>query len=172
MSNNISLRLLKDDESDYKLLYKWYHNPKVYNYFEQRIPTYQEIIEKYSKRTTLDSITPVYIIEYNNIPVGIIQYTKLTNVAKKTYKITKDGYEIDIFIGKEGYYHKGIGSNAIKQLIIKLKEDNIIFVMVPELDNINAIKCYKKIGFKQINTIKEPDTIGIIKDKIVMIYVK
>ena len=169
---SIKLRPLKDKKEDYELLYKWYHNPKVYKYFEQRIPTYQEIIEKYSKRTTIDSITPVYIIEYDNIPVGIIQYTKLTNDIKQTYKITKEGYEIDIFIGEEGYYHKGIGSNAIKQLIIKLKEDNIIFVMVPELDNINAIKCYKKVGFKQINTIKEPDTIGIIKNKIVMIYDK
>lgn len=172
MTNNIRLRLLSNNETDYKLLHKWYFNPKVYKYFEQRIPTYNEIVEKYSKRTSLTSITPVYIIEYNNIPVGIIQYTKLTNKAKKTYNIIKDGYEIDIFIGEDDYYHKGIGSNAIKLLIDKLKQNNTIFVMVPEIENINAIKCYEKVGFKQINTFKEPNTIGIIKDKIVMIYDK
>jgi aminoglycoside 6'-N-acetyltransferase len=172
MNDNIKLRLLKDTELDYKLLYKWYYNPEVYKYFEQRIPTYNEIVEKYSKRTSLTSITPVYIIEYNNIPVGIIQYTKLTNKAKKTYNIIKDGYEIDIFIGEDDYYHKGIGSNAIKLLIDKLKQNKTIFVMVPEIENINAIKCYEKVGFKQINTFKESNTIGIIKDKIVMIYDK
>ena len=166
---NIKLRLLKDNENDYKLLYKWYYNPKVYKYFEQRTPTYQEIVEKYSKRTSLTSITPVYIIEYNNIPVGIIQYTKLTNETKKAYGIVEDGYEIDIFIGEEGYYHKGIGSLAIIELINRLKDNNL-FVMVPEADNINAIKCYEKVGFKKYKDIKEPNTIGIIKDKSVMIY--
>ena len=167
---NIELRLLKDCEKDYKLLYKWYHNPQVYKYFEQRIPTYDEIVLKYSKRVSLDSITPVYMIEYNDIPVGIIQYTKLTNQTKQTYHIDKDGYDIDIFIGEDKYYHKGIGYNVIKLLINKLKKENIIFAMVPEATNINAIKCYEKIGFKKLSRIKESNTIGIIKDKIVMIY--
>ncbi len=166
---NIKLRLLKDNENDYKLLYKWYHNPMVYKYFEQRIPTYEEIVCKYLKRTRPDSITPVYIIQCDSVPVGIIQYTKLTNETKKIYDINLDGYEIDIFIGEEGYYHKGIGSLAIIELINRLKDNNL-FVMVPEADNINAIKCYEKVGFKKYKDIKEPNTIGIIKDKIVMIY--
>lgn len=170
--NNIKLRLLKKDSSDYKLLYKWYHNKNVYTYFEQRIPTYDEIVNKYSKRTSLDSITPVYMIEYNNISIGIIQYTKLTDEIKRIYHINNDGYDIDIFIGEGDYYHKGIGYNAIKLLIDKLKEPNIIFTMVPEIDNLNAIKCYEKAGFKKAHTIDEENTIGVIKRKIVMIYDK
>ena len=168
--NSVKLRLLKDNEEDYKLLHKWYHNKKVYTYFEQRIPSYDEIVNKYSKRTTLDSITPVYMIEYNDKSVGIIQYTKLTNDEKKRYNINSDGYDIDIFIGEDNYYHKGIGSSAIKVLIDKLNKPNIIFTMVPEVDNINAIKCYQKVGFKKIYTFEEEDTIGNIKTKTVMIH--
>ena len=167
---NIKLRLLKDNENDYNLLYKWYHNPKVYTYFEQRIPSYEEIVRKYSKRTNIDSKTPVYIIECENNPVGIIQYTKLTNETKKAYGIVEDGYEIDIFIGEEGYYHKGIGTIAIRKIIDKLKKDNIVLVVVPEKENINATECYKKVGFEIYKEISEANTIGIIKDKLVMIY--
>ena len=168
--DNIELRILKDNENDYKLLHKWYHNPNVYTYFEQRIPTYDEIVAKYSKRTSLDSITPVYMIECNNIPIGIIQYTKLTDEAKKKYHIDKNGYDIDIFIGDNNYYHKGIGTKAIKLLIMKLKGPNMIFTMVPEIDNINAIKCYQKAGFKEIHTLEEENTIGEMKTKKVMLY--
>lgn len=167
----VNLRLLKDNDEDYKLLYKWYHNEKVYTYFEQRIPTYNEIVDKYSKRTSLDSITPVYMILYNNKPVGIIQYTKLSNESKKKYYINDDGYEIDIFIGEEGYYHMGIGSRAIEMLIKNL-DDNKIFVMVSEIDNINAIKCYQKVGFVKTVIISEEDTIGVMKQKVVMFYKK
>ena len=167
----VSLRLLRDNDEDYKLLYKWYHNEKVYTYFEQRIPTYNEIVDKYSKRTSLDSITPVYMILYNNKPVGIIQYTKLSNESKRRLHISDDGYEIDIFIGEVGYYHMGIGSMAI-EMLISILGDNKVFVMVPEIDNTNAINCYQKVGFVKTVIISEKDTIGIMKNKIVMIYKK
>lgn len=168
--DKVKLRLLENKEYDYNLLYKWYHNKNVYTYFEQRIPSYQEIVDKYSKRTSLDSITPVYMILYNDIPVGIIQYSKLTNETKKTYHVNQDGYEIDIFIGENDYYHKGIGSTAIKLLIDILNTRNNIFVMVVECENINAIKCYQKVGFVKSFIINEENTIGIMKEKIVMIY--
>ena len=171
MDDNVCLRLLCDSEGDYQLLFKWYHNKKVYNYFEQRILSYNEIVDKYSQRTSLDSITPVYMILYNNKPVGIIQYTRLSNESKRRLHISDDGYEIDIFIGEEGYYHKGIGSMAIEMLISFLG-DNKVFVMVPEIDNINAVNCYQKVGFVKTIVIDEEDTIGVMKRKIVMIYKK
>ena len=160
---SIELRLLKANENDYNLLYKWYHNPKVYTYFEQRIPTYEEIVTKYSQRTNIDSKTPVYIIECENNPVGIIQYTKLTNETKKIYGIIEEGYEIDIFIGEEGYYHKGIGTITIRKIIDKLKKDNIVLVMVAEKENINDTKRYKKVGFEINKEIIEKNIIEIIK---------
>ena len=171
MDDKVCLKLLNDNDEDYKLLYKWYHNKKVYTYFEQRILTYNEIVDKYSKRTSLDSITPVYMILYNNKPVGIIQYTRLSNESKRRLHISDDGYEIDIFIGEEGYYHMGIGSRAIEMLIKNL-DDNKIFVMVSEIDNINAIKCYQKVGFVKTVIISEEDTIGVMKQKVVMFYKK
>ena len=166
----VNLRMLENSESDYQLLYKWYQNEKVMTYFEQRSLSYQEIVNKYSKRTLVKSITPVYMIEYNNLPVGIIQYTKLTKETKNKYHVTNDGYDVDVFIGEDNYYHKGIGSLAIKELIKMLKNEGNIIVMVPEVNNINAIKCYQKVGFKKKYFYTEPDTIGVDKEKVVMIY--
>ena len=65
----------------------------------------------------------------------------------------------------------GIGSRAIEMLIKNL-DDNKIFVMVSEIDNINAIKCYQKVGFVKTVIISEEDTIGVMKQKVVMFYKK
>ena len=96
IQNNVSIRLLKDNPTDYQYLYSWYQNKEVYTYFEQRILSYEEIVSKYRPRTKITSITPVYIIEYQNKPVGIIQYTKLNKETKEKYCVKKDGYSITI----------------------------------------------------------------------------
>lgn len=170
IQNNVSIRLLKDNPTDYQYLYSWCQNKEVYTYFEQRILSYEEIVSKYRPRTKITSITPVYIIKYQNKPVGIIQYTKLNNETKEKYCVKKDGYELDIFIGESKYHHLGIGSSAIKLLIKKLKEDNNIFIMIPETRNTKAIKCYQKVGFTIHKTYHEYDTLGQnIQKKAIMI---
>ena len=164
LNNSIKLRLLKDSSEDYHLLYKWYQNENVYKYFEQRILDYNEVVNKYKNRTNIDSNIPVYMILYNNKPIGIIQYNK-----KHNYNYDYD-YELDIFIGEYDYYNKGIGKIALNLLINKL--GNYKYMLVVEEDNIRAIKCYLGVGFIIIDHIKEENTIGIIKEKLVMIYDK
>ena len=170
MNNEIYLRLLKDNEEDYRLLYKWCQNESIYKYFHHRILSYNEVVATYSKRTALNSDTPVFIINYNKIPVGIIQYTKLDTNTKNKYKVTKDGYDVDIFIGEETYRHKGIATKTIKNIVNKLKTSNNVIAMVPEVDNVKAIKCYEKSGFKKYYYYTETNTIGIMTKKVVMIY--
>lgn len=167
---DINLRLLKDIKSDYQYLYTWYQSKEVYTYFEQRSLSYEEIVRKYQPRTTQESITPVYMIEYKNIPIGIIQYTKLTQEDKSKYHLTKNGYEIDIFIGNSKYYNLGIGTYVIKLLIQELSLSKNIFVMTPETRNHRAINCYKKVGFIPHEKFYELDTLGKnIQEKIIMV---
>ena len=98
---NVSIRLLKDIEEDYKLLEKWYQEEEIYSSFEQRKLNNKEIKEKYYPRTLKTAKIPVYMIEYKNKPVGIIQYKLVEKENKKLYKLTGNNiYEIDIFIGE------------------------------------------------------------------------
>ena len=53
--NNITLRRLKDDEADYQLLTKWCSQKEIYDRFEQRLLTYDEIKAKYYPRTLNDA---------------------------------------------------------------------------------------------------------------------
>ena len=171
-SKNICLRRLLNIDSDYKLLEKWYKEKEIYSNFEQRILNYKEVVEKYYPRTLLDSKVPVYIIEYEGKPVGIIQYQLINVENEKLYKIENDNsYEIDIFIGELYFHNKGIGAKAIKLLVNYLSEkrNSKIIVMCPLKENISAIRCYEKVGFKINDEFITEDTIGNIQNYIVMI---
>lgn len=171
-NNKIKLRLISDSEKDYKYLEKWYQEEEIYSHFEQRILSYNEIKEKYSKRTSKNSKIPVYMIEYNDIPVGIIQYQVVNEENKKLYKIRDNKvYEVDIFIGDLDLHNKGIGSTTVdlmtNYLILEEKADKV--VMCPLKENKNAIRCYEKSNFKITNEFKTEDTIGNIQEYVVMV---
>lgn len=173
MNNNISLRSLKDTIKDYQSLYKWCQDKEVYTYFEQRKLSMPEIVSKYKPRTNPNTKTPVYIIEYQNIPIGLIQYTVISSSIKQKYHLPKENtaYEIDIFIGESKYRNKGIGKIAIKSLINILASHKVIFVLVPEIKNKRAISCYQKVGFTKTITYQDYDTLNKnIQDKVVMVY--
>ena len=72
--NDIKISLLEDNEENYKLLEKWCSQEEIYEHFEQRILTYDEIVNKYKNRCNINSDTPVYMIYYKNKKIGIIQY--------------------------------------------------------------------------------------------------
>ena len=161
--SNINIRLLKNKEEDYKLLYKWYQEEEIYSSFEQRKLNYEEIKEKYYPRTLDNTKIPVYMIEYNNKSIGIIQYKMVNEEDKKLYQLEGNNiYEMDIFIGELDEHGKGIGSTAINMLCeILLKEKNAdMLVMCPLKDNVKAINCYKKCGFVIKRYFDTNDTIG------------
>ncbi len=172
---DISLRRLMNDIIDYKLLEKWYQNKEVYSNFEQRVLTLEEIKNKYYPRTFENASIPVYIIEYKNNPVGIIQYKLINEEDRKLYNLhTGNVFEIDIFIGEISFHNKGIGKKSIeiisKYLFESKKAD--LLVMCPLKDNIKAIKCYEKCGYKSINEFVTEDTIGTLKNYVLMVKEK
>lgn len=164
---NTSLRNLKDQEEDYKYLYKWYQIKDVYEAFEQRSLSYEEIVNKYKTRTKNNSSIKVLMIEYKDNPIGIVQYQKLSKENKALYNIDDDNvYEIDIFIGNIKYHSKGIGKEVINEiteyLFREIKAGKI--VMCPLLNNKKAINCYKRCGYREKRIIKAKDTIGNLQE--------
>lgn len=171
-NKKVVLRKLKDDLSDYQLLKKWYQEKEIYTHFEQRKLSLEEIKKKYYPRTLDNAKVPVYMIEYQNKPVGIIQCQLIDDDNKNLYEITNDNcYEIDIFIGEISLHNLGIGKTAIDLISNYLFEekDASLLVMCPLFDNVNAIKCYEKCGFKIIREFETENTIGIIKKYVLMI---
>ena len=167
IDGNLRLRLLKDSKKDYKMLEKWYQEEEIYSQFEQRKLDYDEIKDKYFPRTLKNTKIPVYMIEYEGKPVGIIQYQLIDDENMKLYGIKYNKcYEIDIFIGELAMHNKGIGKKAINILTGFLFNNYQakLLVMCPLKENISAIKCYEKCGFKINKLFKTEDTIGNLQE--------
>ena len=148
---NITFRNLKDNQDEYKKLHKWCQNKFVYEWFEQRILSYDEIVNKYKNKLT-EKKQELLIIKCNDKDIGLVQIYRYDDIT----------YEYDLFIGEEEYLDKGIGSIIVDKIndIIhnKYKVNNII--LRPFKRNIRAIKCYEKCGFKYISEYQGKDTLG------------
>ena len=170
--NDLILRKLCDCEKDYRLLERWYQEKSVYDNFEQRMLNYDEIKKKYYPRTLENTDIPVFVIEFNNRAIGIIQYKKINDEDRKIYNIIEDNcYEIDIFIGEVDCRNKGLGKRSIELISNYLfnELDAKILVMCPLKENVNAIKCYLKCGFRIMNEFVCKNTIGVLSNYVLMV---
>ena len=160
-----SFRKLLDKEDEYKQLYRWCQNKYVYEWFEQRILSYEEIVNKYKNKLKSNK-QELLIIKYDNKDIGLVQIYKYEDKINDL----NNTYEFDIYIGEEEYLNKGIGTLIInevnKYIYSKYNADSII--LRPFKRNIRAIKCYLKCGFKIINeyegfnTLKEKEIIIVL----------
>lgn len=171
-NENVSLRRLSNTEEDYKLLEKWYKEEEIYSHFEQRILNYEEIVKKYYPRTLVDAKVPVFIIEYDSKPVGIIQYQIINEENKELYNLEdNNSYEMDVFVGELNLHNKGIGRKSVKIManyLFKGKNADLV-VMCPLKENVNAIRCYEKVGFKINGEFQTEDTVGDIQKYVLMV---
>jgi len=173
--NNIKLRRLNDVLEDYKCLEKWYQEKEIYYHFEQRKLNLEEIKNKYYERTLEDAKIPVYMICYDDLPIGIIQYQLINNENKKLYNISSERvYEIDIFIGELKFHDRGIGKisiDLISNYLFSTKNADSL-VMCPLKENEKAIKCYEKSGYIKKDEFTTEDTIGTLKRYVLMVKEK
>lgn len=152
---SIYFRLANKD--DYNNLYNWCQKDYVYEWFEQRKLSFDEICSKYNNKIN-NSNQVVCIIEYGDKPIGLLQYypyiEKLDNYSNV--------YEYDLFIGEEEYLSKGIGTmiiNSINDFLFNdLKAEAI--VLRPMKRNVRACRCYEKCGFIKVLEYEDTDTIG------------
>lgn len=82
----------------------------------------------------------IYQIHYKNNLVGFIAYSRW-----------KNAYCLSCIYILEPYRHQEIATTAIRKLAYQLKSKTNGFYGFVHKDNVNAIKTYRKLGFKYLN---------------------
>ncbi len=164
---DIKFRKLEDNIEEYEILYKWCSNKNVYEWFEQRQLSLEEITKKYKKKLE-ENNQDIFIIKCDEKDIGLVQIYKYDDTKIDDYK---NIYEYDIFIGEEEYLSKGIGSLIIKKINEKIYKDykSDAIILRPFKRNIRAIKCYQNNNFKIINEYLGKDTLDNDEEIVVMI---
>lgn len=161
---NITFREVKDN--DYEMIHKWCSKEFVYEWFEQRVLSYDEIVNKYESKLH-NSNQEVRIIEYKGKPIGLIQYYPYDKSIDGLDKVM----EYDLYIGEEEYLSKGIGKDIVRymdDILVSIGADGI--VLQPFKRNERACYCYEKCGFKNIDEYVGTDTIGNREEYILYLY--
>lgn len=165
------------EETDKNLLVKWLTDDQVLQYYEGRNnPHDEELVEEsfYSN----DKNETRCIIEYEEIPIGYIQFYPIDKEECEEYGLTDfkgNIFGTDQFIGETKYWGQGIGKELM-QLIIEflttVKGAQKI-VLDPQAWNARAIKCYEKVGFKKVKLMPKHELHeGELKDCWLMEYNK
>ena len=170
---DITFRKLRDSKKDYEKLYNWCKRKHIYEWFEQRILSYNEIVSKYKYKLKTKKQN-LYIIKSNNIDIGLVQIYKFENdINLNELNKYKNIYEYDVFIGDENYLNKGIGKKVVETIndIIYKKYHADSIILRPFKRNKRAIKCYKKCDFEIVGEYVGTDTLGN-KENIVILLNK
>ncbi|WP_078379928.1 GNAT family N-acetyltransferase [Sutcliffiella halmapala] len=158
---NGMLSVRKLEEKDNYLLAKWLSDPFVLEFYEGRDnPFNLERVNQVFYDPEDDEVK--CIIEFEGKEIGYIQFYLIDDASRKVYGYQMNHeriYGIDQFIGEVEYWNKGIGSQLVTSMVNYLVEQQQAdkVVMEPHVQNLRALKCYEKCGFKKIRLLPKQE---------------
>lgn len=162
----------------FPLLLKWLEAPHVKAWWDQNIEWTPELIEEkygtytegYKVENGVRKPIHAYIVCVDNTDIGYIQFynahdfSRETSIALET--LPNSLVALDIFIGDELFVGKGMGSVIMEKFLKEYIDPyyDVVFVD-PDTANIQAIKAYKKAGFKEIQKTQGGAVTGMLRFK-------
>ena len=170
MMSEIDLIKFTDKKDNYELMYKWCSQEFIYECFEQKKFSFEEIENKYKNKLLVNQ-PHLFFINYNDNKIGFVQIYKYDD--KKSQELIKYDsiYEYDMFIGELEYLLRGIGTKVVDYINNYIYENYLCdcIVLRPFKRNKRAIKCYEKSGFEIVDEYIEIDTLGNKEKMIVLL---
>lgn len=161
-------------ESHFPLLLKWLETPHVKKWWDQDVAYTMDLVrEKYISyikgyKLINGAQKPIqgFIIHNNQDPVGYIQIYNAYDFprSKSLFGLPENLGAFDIFIGEAAALQQGLGSKAILEFL-KLHGNPYTHIFAdPDINNLSAIKCYAKAGFKRVSEQQDTGEVWMIKD--------
>lgn len=162
------------DESHFPLLLKWLETPHVKKWWDQDVnytldlvkEKYSSYIKGYKLEGEVQKPIQAFIIYSNESPVGYIQIYNAYDFLKcKTLSdLPSNLGAFDIFIGAEEFLGQGLGSKAILEFL-KIHGGQYSHIFVgSDSNNVAAVKCYEKAGFKKVSERSDTGEVWMLKD--------
>lgn len=148
-------------ERELPILREWLSRPHLQRWWRADERSLSQIRETYLPRNAgLNAAKPFLALEGNR-PIGYIQSYCACNGTPDWWP-DKPGpgvFGIDQFIADGDQLGQGLGTTMVTQFVHLLMSDpNVTEIRVdPHPDNTRAIRCYSKVGFREIGPISTPD---------------
>ena len=162
------------NESYFPLLLKWLESPHVKKWWDQDVTytmdlvheKYNSYIKGYKLEGGVQKLIQAFIIYSDQNPVGYIQIYNAYDFprSKPLLGLPSNLGAFDIFIGEEEMLKQGLGLKAILEFL-KLHGNPYTHIFAdPDINNLSAIKCYEKAGFKKVSEQADTREVWMLKD--------
>ena len=169
------LTVRKIEIRDEQIIVGWLTDPRVLEFYEGR--DRPQDIDLVREHYYAEEPVVCCIVEYNNQPIGFIQYYEIDETDRNQYGYLNDDekiYGMDQFIGEPDYWNQGIGTKLVSSMVdflVKQENANKI-IMDPQTWNKRALACYTKCGFQIIKLLERHEQHeGKMRDCYLMEYV-
>ena len=162
VTNKIDFRSI--NFSDISLIFKWFNTPHVQKFYSLRSWTEDEVLAKLTPYISGDMPVFGFIILLNGNPIGYLQSYKVSDYPWPKQNLTEDivkmAMGMDLFIGDESLIGKGLGQQIIEDFIeIHSSAQYQYWIVDPDIKNVSAIECYKKLKFQGHQIIDTEDAL-------------
>lgn len=148
-------------EKDLPLLREWLNRPHLQEWWRRGEVSLEEVRRKYLPRMAGRDAARPYLAWLEGEPVGYIQYY-LANEGDPSWWPDRPGegdLGVDQFLADGERLGQGLGTAMVSQFVAFLFADPEVreIRVDPRPDNPRAIRCYTKVGFREVERITTPD---------------
>lgn len=146
-------------ETDLPLLFEWLNRPHLRQWWAGEA-SLDEVREKYLPRIAGSDAARPYVARIDRRAVGYIQYYVAAEVAEWWPDRPGPGVlGIDQFLADGDRLGQGLGTAMVSQFVAFLMEDPTVaeIRVDPRPENLRAIRCYARVGFREVAQIVTPD---------------
>jgi aminoglycoside 6'-N-acetyltransferase len=145
-------------KSEFPLLQRWLSEEHVDQWWHQSLDV-AGVKNKYGPMVERIEPTYVFIIEYDNQPIGFVQWYRWSDYPEHAAQLrAKPGAAgIDLAIGEPGMIGLGLGPLTIREFIkqVVFADDRILTVIVDiDLRNLRSLRAFEKAGFVQTDAVQ------------------
>lgn len=147
-------------EQQLPMLHEWVRRPHVAEWWKEP-STLEAIREEYLPTLHGRSSTRAFIASLHNTPIGFIQAYVVQGSGGGWWEDEDDpgARGIDQFLADAGRLNQGLGTAMVSAFVQQLLQDPAVSTIQtdPSPRNARAIRCYQKVGFRQVGEVITPD---------------
>jgi RimJ/RimL family protein N-acetyltransferase len=147
-------------EADLPLLREWLARPHLREWWREEQLSVEALREKYLPRIAGTHAARPFLALLDGEPAGYIQWYEAGAVAGWWPDAPAPRVlGIDQFLADGERLDRGLGTAMVKQFVATLFDDPAVTEvrLDPRPDNLRAIRCYEKAGFRSSGEIVTPD---------------
>jgi AacA4 family aminoglycoside N(6')-acetyltransferase len=148
-------------DHDLPMLHDWLNRPHIVRWWGGEPVGWDEVQAEYRPAAMAAEGVKPYIVLLGDLPFAYAQtYTAMGSGGGWWEDETDPGVRgIDQSIAEPDLLDRGLGTRLVRALVAQLFEDPAVTRVQtdPAPDNLRAIRCYEKAGFRRVREVDTPD---------------